>query len=233
MSEIPEITQEEMQMLATARASFSTFISAYFLNLPDEKFVQQLRSKEFTQTLLNIQVEENLHPDTVEGARLMYQYLVENSHMEPKALSEALGVDRTRLYRGVSPAYGPPPPYEAVWGAGQEKTTALLQEITAIYHQSGLGQSPDANERLDYIGIELAFVEQLAQEEAVAWESGDEPLARDLLARQKAFLLDHLANWVPDFIEKAQDFAKTDFYRGHLLMLRGFIIEQQEILGEL
>ena len=103
----------------------------------------------------------------------MKNYLLEHSELPGKEMSERLGIDRTRLYRGVSPTYGPPPPFEAVWRPDKANTTALLQQIAELYHRSGLAESPEAHERLDYIGIELAFIEYLASEEAGAWEAGD------------------------------------------------------------
>ena len=136
------------------------------MNLPDEVFIQQLRSDEFIQALENVEPEENLPSDLIAGAGLMKNYLLEHSELPGKEMSERLGIDRTRLYRGVSPTYGPPPPFEAVWRPDQANTTALLQQIAELYHRSGLAQSPEAHERLDYIGIELAFIEYLASEEA-------------------------------------------------------------------
>ncbi len=224
-------TGEELQMLARARATFSSFVNAHFLNLPDEEFVQQLRSAEHRLVLGQLQDSGTLHPDISEGARLMDSYLEQQLGLNDKELSEALGVDRTRLYRGVSPTYGPPPPYEAVWSREGNNAPALLQKIASIYRKHGLAQAPDAAERLDYIGIELAFIQELAQEEAEAWEAGEADRARSLLAGQSAFIREHLINWVPAFIETALEFAGTDFYRGHLRLLRGFLLDQETMLS--
>lgn len=227
-----DLSNQDLQMLAAGRASFSAFLSTHFLNLPDEPFVEQLRSDGYRQVLESLLAgEDDLHPDIAEGARLMHAYLSANREMGPAALSQALGVDRTRLYRGISPTYSPPPPYEAVWSAELGEPAGLLQRIAAIYHQSGLDQAPGVNERLDYIGIELAYMEYLAQEEAGAREAGDEGHAADLLEEQRSFFREHLTPWVPRFVEKALEFAHTDFYRGHLLMLRGYVLEQKAILG--
>jgi TorA maturation chaperone TorD len=54
-----------------------------------------------------------------------------------------------------------------------------------------------------------------------------------LLKAQSAFMQDHLGQWAPYFIDKAMEQVGTDFYRGHLLMLRSFIKTEQEILLEL
>jgi TorA maturation chaperone TorD len=220
------VEREKMRMLAETRASLSALLDTHFLNLPDEQFVQQLYDPSFLQALESIAGEAELDADLSAGAGQMRGFLEENRNKDPEEVVEILGLDRTRLYRGVSPTYGPPPPYEAVWGAGREKSVELLQEISATYHASGLALQPDANERLDYIGVELAFIEHLAQDEASAWEDGDEQRAAELQESQRTFLHDHLGRWAPHFITKALDNAQTDFYRGHLQMLRGFLTQQ-------
>jgi TorA maturation chaperone TorD len=37
----------------------------------------------------------------------------------------------------------------------------------------------------------------------------------------------HLGNWAPAFIKKALEYAKTEFYEGRLLMLRGFFANEK------
>ncbi len=226
------LSTEEMQLLAQARATFSSLLSVHFLNIPDTDFSGKLRQGEFTQSLELLANETDVHPDIAAGAGRMLAFLAVTQDQPPETLAQTLGIDRTRLYRGVSPQYGPPPPYEAEWVSTQDKSGAL-QQIAAIYHESGMMKAPEANERLDYIGIELAYIEQMAGEELRRWQSGESEQASQYYALQKSFTLEHLAKWVPAFVEKALEYAQTDFYRGHLFMLRGFIAEQVEIYDEL
>jgi TorA maturation chaperone TorD len=176
--------------------------------------------------------DENIHPEISKGAKLMSDFIANSASSDEKQLSETLGVDRTRLYRGVSPTYGPPPPYEAVWSTDPAKQNEFLQRIASMYQQDGLALDPDIHERVDYVGIELAYLEQLARDEAKSLKAKNYKMAGTLLERQKTFLVEHLGNWVPKFVEKALEYVQTDFYRGHLLMLRGFILDQGEILSE-
>ena len=229
----PAITNEDRQMLAQARSSFCAFLGLHFMQLPDEELIRQVRGTEFQDLLIALVQDENTHPEISQGAQEMLSFLEQSGDIPTKQLLESLGVDRTRLYRGVSPSYGPPPPYEAVWMPGVVKMTDLLQEIAAIYQSRGLAPAPDANERLDYAGIELAYIERLAQEEASHWAAGEINLALESLAKQEEFLLAHIAIWTPRFVETALEHARTGFYRGHLHMLRGFIQDQLEILVEL
>jgi hypothetical protein len=39
--------------------------------------------------------------------------------------------------------------------------------------------------------------------------------------------------WVPKFIEQAAGFAQTDFFRGHLRMVHGFLADELDQLEEL
>ncbi len=227
-----ELSVEELQMLAEARATFSSLLSVHFLNIPDKDFVPRLRSRQFIAWLEQLAGETGVQPQIAEGASLMHRFLLATWDQPAEQLVQTLGVDRTRLYRGVSPVYGPPPPYEAEWVPAPQGTSALLQQIAGLYHAGGLVQAPDSNERLDYIGIQLGYLKQLAAVEAGHWQAGDAGQACQVYSLQKSFFLEHLARWVPDFVEKALTYAQTDFYRGHLLMLRGFIAEQGEIFTE-
>lgn len=97
----------------------------------------------------------------------------------------------------------------------------------------GLTPSPDATERLDYIGVELDFMRELALREAAAWESDTPEPAAKLLEAQHAFMTEHLGEWPSAFVEKALEWVKTDFYKSHLLMLRGFIASERQELASL
>ncbi len=139
--------------------------------------------------------------------------------------TENLGVDRTRLYRGVAKGYGPPPPNEMEW-APKGKGFSVLQTVAGIYHQMGLEPAPDVHERLDYISVELDFIGALALQEAEAWQSDDAARAIELLRQQQSFMTEHLAEWMPAYMEEAMKYVETDFYRGHMLMLGGFLQQQ-------
>jgi putative dimethyl sulfoxide reductase chaperone len=219
---------QDLSEIARARASMFAFLNIHFNNLPDQTFVKHIRSDHFASALKDLQGDETLGTDTVTGAGLMQSYLHSTVNMNSTELSDALGVDRTRLYRGLSPSYGPPPPYEAVWSKTERSVTAVLQSVSGIYQADGMTVSPNAKDRLDYVGVELDYLYQLAMREAQAWDAGEQERASGLLDRQDAFLREHLGQWIPAFVEKALTQAGTDFYRGHLMMLRGFLVQEQE-----
>ena len=222
------ISGSDLAELARARASILAFLNLHFTTLPDTAFVEHVRGQEYADALEALAADDSLPADMAAGAGAMLAFIRSNVGTAETAFSDTLGVDRTRLYRGVSPAYGPPPPYEAVWSKRVTSVAATLQEIAAIYRQSGMVISPDAKERLDSIGVELDYLHQLALQEAAAWEAGQKEQARGLLQAQQAFLSMHVGDWAPAFVEKALTKAETDFYRGHLTMLRGFLTSQRD-----
>jgi TorA maturation chaperone TorD len=227
------MNSQERQILTKARSSFCNFLTLEFLHLPDQDFVAKIQSPEVRAFLAGLAKDEDVHADIAEGAALMSSFLESNVNTPIDELSNLLGVDRTRLYRGVSPTYGPPPPYESVWNPAVSAANKFLAEIAAVYKADGLSLAEDAYERPDYIGVELAFLENLATKNLKAIKGGEDKKATKLAERQKWFIETHLVSWVPLFIGKALEFAKTDYYRGHLLMLRGFLLDQSEVLASL
>lgn len=227
------MNSQERQVLAKARASFCNFLTLEFLHLPDRDVVTKIQSAEVRGFLDRLAKDQDVHADIAEGAELMSAFLEANAGTSPDELSKTLGVDRTRLYRGVSPTYGPPPPYESVWNQAATAANTFLAEIAAVYKEDGLGLAEDAYERPDYLGVELAFLETLASKEMKALKGNEAKQAAKLTKRQQWFVETHLVSWVPLFIGKALEFAKTDYYRGHLLMLRGFLFDQVEVLASL
>ncbi len=227
------LSGQELAEIAETRARFIAFLNIHFTTLPDVAFVQKIKSDEFTTVLEALAGDEVPNAGFATGASLMRDYVRSSLDLDASQLSTALGVDRTRLYRGVSPEYGPPPPNEAVWAKGTEPVSAMLLALAEIYRQAQLEISPSAHERLDYVGVELDYCYKLAKREAEAWLSGDAASARGTLAQQAAFLRDHLGQWLPAFIERARAQVETDFYRGHLQMLEAFVGQEQERLDAL
>ena len=225
--------ENEFLLLAKARASFYAFLNIYFTVLPDEQFVQSVRKDEFCGVLDNLKRDGEVHPEIAEGARLMRAYVSATKDLEPKRLAERLGVDRTRLYRGITPNFGPPPPYEALWIGNANDVTEVLQEISQIYGKSEFTVADDTHERLDYIGIELDYLEQLVQKEISAREMQDFDRVRSAVECQYTFCGHHLGEWAPNYITTALEYADTDFYEGHLRMLDGFIEQEREVLRQI
>ncbi len=224
--------EERLLDLTRARASFYGFVNLHFMELPDERFAASLREAEFISALESLAQSHDVHREIARGVSLMGSYLTATGNCPPRELSQQLGVDRTRLYRGVSPTYGPVPPYEALW-IGKNRGSDVLPEMAGIYQSSGFALQEGIQERLDYIGVQLSYMEQLATREIETREAGRKEEVRAVLTCEKAFLEDHLGKWIPSFVKSALERAQTDFYRGHLYMLQGFIEQEREVMDKL
>jgi len=66
--------------------------------------------------------------------------------------------------------------------------------------------------------------------EMEAWQASQPAEAKLAMEQQLSFVRDHVGMWVPAFVEAAYPQAQTDFYRGHLTMLRGFLAAEQQRL---
>jgi TorA maturation chaperone TorD len=110
--------------------------------------------------------------------------------------------------------------------------TSVLQNIAATLRDAGLARGPLATDRIDYIGVALDYMREIARREAESWESGAREVAIQSVKLQHAFVAEHLG-WVSAFVDKALEQVGTDFYRGHLLMLKRFISQDRERLQAL
>ncbi len=223
-------SQNHHMEAARARASFYNFITIHFLELPDEAFAGALREAAFASALEELEHNPEVPQSIVQGAALMRAYLTKTAVLSAGELARQLGLDRTRLYRGISPGYGPVPPYEALW-TGKGRDSAFLQEMARSYREGGFILGGNVQERLDYLGVQLHYLERLVIKETEAWERGNEEAARTVRNREREFLHDHPGRWVPDFVASALTHAQTDFYRGHLHQLAGFLEGEKEVLG--
>jgi TorA maturation chaperone TorD len=229
----PSLNHENFLALARARASFCTFVNIHFTHLPNEPFVQFLRKNHFFDALAELKQSEEVPLEIAKGAEFMLSFLNSTKDLVPKEMAKSLGLDRTQLYRGISPNIGPSPPYETLWTDNRVDCRDLLKKISRVYHNFGYTPAINTHERLDYIGIELDYFGHLIQKEVLHREALDVEAARNIMTLQDVFLRDHLNRWAPEFIRKALTFVRTDFYRGHLHMLNGFIEEEKEVLKQL
>lgn len=224
---------EEMAEQASMRSSLYALAAMHFNQRPTDELIEQLRSDEFMDALAAFAVEDEEDSDFSCGYRLMLSYLKSREGASTSELSDEMGIDRTRLYRGISPDYGPTPPYETVWVADVDPNNEVFLSVREAYGQEGFAISSSAHERDDYVGIELDFMRELIEREAAAWRAADEETARSAAAAQKKFFTAHLGLWATRFVDAALEEATTDFYRGHLIAFRGLMDEERAYFDSL
>ncbi|MCB1127422.1 MAG: molecular chaperone TorD family protein, partial [Verrucomicrobiae bacterium] len=78
-----------------------------------------------------------------------------------------------------------------------------LADLAAFYRAFGLEPSPEADERLDHLSVELEFLGVLAAQEAAA-ETGPPNLTGLAVCRdaERKFLREHLGRWTPAFARR-------------------------------
>jgi putative dimethyl sulfoxide reductase chaperone len=223
------ITLHEMADLTRARSRFYGFLGGVYNRLPDVQLVQSLFSQELAGFLAALGNAEGLARDMYEGVRLVGEYIHSVEKTPPDELRTELAVERTRLFRGIKPGYGPPPPYESVYaGIDNQPHMQSNMAVRQLYAEAGVGLPEDLHDQPDFIGFELDFMRHLADRESQALTDGDQDAALQVLAKEHAFLQDHILRWIPHFCDIAIEQARSDFYKGIAYLTKGFVIDDAE-----
>ena len=108
--------------------------------------------------------------------------------------------DWTKLFRGVSPDYGPTAPYALLFlrSAGPE----ALSDIAALFIDGG------------YVGFD--YLKTVSLQLAAACTRSDAVEYKRLKLCRDEFLSQYFAPWVPEFVRRAEKFVQTEFYAGVL-----------------
>ncbi len=213
----------ELVDFMTRRARTYGLLARIFRVEVDGKFLEELRRLKFPTST------GNEHADY--GYRTMYNYL--KGTWEDTLLDLARDYARTFIghgNNGRSAAY----PFESVHTS--EKRLLMQDardEVLAMYRENLLKKGQEWNDCEDHIALELEFMQVMCERTAEALKKGDEDGAVELLKTQRAFVGQHLANWVPMFVSDIKYFAQTDFYIGAGEVLLGFIQEEVETLDDL
>ena len=201
--------QRQEQQIAHSRVcAYDTIIGTLFC-LPDETFLEIIRGQKLHSFL---KAYRSLgQPLLSKGADEILSFL---ETMEPSAaLVETLAVDRTKILR-VPQKGSMRPPYESQYCA-KEKKEGLLGKLQRAYIESGY-IPVDAKDTADFLLIEMDFVKML--------------IDRGMKERQKQFMEEHLGAWACDYAKAAAEIAETEFYRGWMNFLQGFIRIEMEYL---
>jgi TorA maturation chaperone TorD len=194
-----------------------TFL-ADILNTPPNANITR-KNKELFCGSDNPPMEINSHV----GYQAIAAFFQNNMNVSIEKLVQDLAADWTRLFRGVSQRYGPPPPYEGVYRKKDEVGAEIILEVKRIYSEHGLSISDEGRDRFDYLGYELDFMKYLSEHVALAIERGqkkEEENYRDAFCR---FMSQHLSTWVGDFCAQAAKYTQTPFYSGVLMLLEDTI----------
>ncbi len=199
------------------------------------KILYEIPAREWLQPLVDDEVFTEspfaeTQPDVTGGLALLEKWSqAYQQDSYPDSMLKELQVDYTNLFTGMRKF--PVAPWESVY-FNEERLVFQEQtmDVRAWYRRYGLEVINLKKEPDDHIGLELTFVAHLARLGLAALEAGDEPEFAALLAAQRDFLAKHLFLWVPLWCGQILEFARTDFYRGLALVIRGALAELSRIL---
>ena len=143
---------------------------------------------------------------------------------------EELEADYRRLF--VGPGHMLAPPWESVHRSDEGLTfEAETLGVRAAYAEFGL-QAPALNkEPDDHIGLELAFIGELAVAALNAAEAGDVGGQAAVLHGASRFMAEHVSQWAPAWAVLVHENASTALYRAVGLLLAGALPELGRVLS--
>lgn len=129
--------------------------------------------------------------------------------------------DYGRLFGGPGPLLAPP--FESVY---RDENRQLMGPTTADvmreYHTWGLALASKTREPPDALSIELQFMALLAAEETHR-STGRPGRLDEVLAAELRFAREHLASWLPRFVDTVSGGAEHPFYPAVTRLLRRFV----------
>ncbi len=189
-----------MEKLAEMRSRTYWFLSTLYLKKPDTEMIEDIK--------LTLSELDNWEDDLTELIVLLRESLDGDAH----ELSQRLAAEFTRLFRGISKGYGPPPPYESVYrGEGRVMGETTLS-VLKFYNEAGMGIIDENEGPQDYIGIELKFMSLLCYREMESWRNRRMKDGERYLELEKRFLNEHLLQWVPDFCRRVEAESREEFF---------------------
>ena len=168
-------------------------------------------------------------PDVISGLEILKEWCDQNKDGLQDDTITDLKVDHTHLFIGTKKIIAPP--YESVYLSEfpqvfQEQTL----QVRGWYRRYGLEPEKIYKEPDDHIGLETIFIAHLAKLSLAALDAGDTENFESILDAQRTFLKEHLFVWGPHWCGLIIEHAKSDFYRGIALVLRGGLKELADTL---
>ncbi len=211
-----KLGKQEMAALARHRSNIYGFLAAVYRQEATSDLLQRIKDPQFLGVLSDL------------GIKLDNSF----SYKPEAELLEDLAVEYTRLFLGPGKHISP---HESVhhqredgqngklWGASTVETKKFIESL-------GLSYKPEYTGLPDHISVELEFMQQITLREEQAWAEGDKNTALKCLKKEKEFIEEHMARWIPSFCEKVIQEAELPFYHEVAALTKKFIeFENEEI----
>jgi DMSO reductase family type II enzyme chaperone len=177
---------------------------------------------------------ESLQPPALASLEATWNRLAPEGHdgLRPalaglRAISDDLALtglqsEHRRLFGHIESSLCPP--YETRYHSHHLfQQTHQLADIAGFYRAFGLDISEGADERPDYLAIELEFLHFLCFKEAYAIEHHGSERVELVRDAEMTFLKDHLLCWAPAFAGRLQEMSGDVFYANLGRLLRAFL----------
>lgn len=191
--------------------------------------------RNWIQSLVNNDVFSHIpfaatRADIVDGQSVLMSWSETNKGGMSDAHYEDLNTDYTQLFTTTfGQCYAPP--WESVYC---NENQLLFQDQTAQvrdwYRKYGLESGFIYQEPDDHIGLELSFLAHLAALALDARLQDNNELFLQCMDAQREFLSEHTLVWVHHWCDRAISMARTDLYRGLVLLARGALCELAALL---
>lgn len=219
------MTKAQWMEFTKARASMYRFLGGFYLLETDEAQLKALKQIRFPE----VNGMEDSDMDLREGYQMFSQYVKDLTAEDLDDL--AADYAKTFLAAGDAAGYAAFP-YESVYVDKKHQiggSTAM--KMKALYLDRGFEPDPSMYRTMDdNIGLILEYMAILCEETLSAAEANDTETGRALLAEQKTFVKEHIANWVFSFTSDIMKFAQTPFYKSIAKITNGFIKKETEYL---
>ncbi len=206
--------------IAQRRSRTYWLLSRLVLEAPGAAFLTELG------TALDSSV---LDPEAPLGAETVALRDAIRAARADSAARAALAVERTRLLSGLAKSYGAPPPYESVFREDKLPGESTIA-VTQAYAEAGFEPPVPEAGPADHLGAELRFLALLCHREGEAWRSGEHSDASAWVERERAFLDDHVLQWVPEHCQRLVALAESSYHRAMLsLIARACVIDRDDV----
>lgn len=224
----PETQAGDEAAVNDERAGVYGLLSRLYYEEVDERLID-----EFCETMQVLPLSEDndeLCRLFAQGNNLMVKYLLNrnNDTITQLKCDYAKVFLAAGIYDGRSAS-----PYESVY-TGEEHLLMgdARDEIYRLFCQSGIAIQDRYHMPEDHISFELQYMELLCKRVSAAIRAGAaQEVVEEGYAQQRAFLLSHLANWIPAFCDDIEDLARTAFYRGLGRYTRAWLAAEVETLA--
>lgn len=197
------------------------------------KLLYEYPEKEFYTQLIEERVLDEIpfetNPSLQEGMVLIQKWTQEHAPGLDAGWFDTLLHDYTRLFIGPDKVLAPP--WESVFvQEGRLVFTETTLEVRQWYRRFGLELENLHKEPDDHIGLELAFLANLAGQAVEALETGEEVEYQRLMQAQADFYAAHLGRWSVPYFDQLFEYARTDYFRGLGRLGRGVIFALETLI---